>query len=541
MPYYLIEDFRNGLDLRRSSEMAVSGTVRELTNAFVNEGGEIEKRKGFIRNDVLTFYAQRDIYKGRVNGPFEVPGFPDAVFFRHNNNSVPDGDFVAGVGSIARVYTVGSGYGRQRFWAMRNPLNPPGSIGAMYHAQAWSHYANNAYVVDGYYRADNRIPFTDHAYVTFTGDEPTSQSAVSVNDGRVFQRILKTKGYVVSGDVLYASAVGDPANMAGTGSGQLDLSTQGASIGTAISLADYYGELAVFGRRGVQFYSVDPDFAKNQYLRRLEAAVFAPRSVVGYGDGDIVFLSRDGIRSLQARDSSNLAKVTDIGSPIDRLIVDELRNSGETETMFSAAGPSLPIADFFTVAMGIVHPDTGQLWMALRDKIYVYSRFTGSRVAGWSVFQLPAPALDNLSDMTGTEKSRWIADMARINDTIVFRTFADEIFVYGGASAEQYDTAKATVVTPFLDMGTPGDMKYFTGLDLVCEGEWTVEVSTVPVPDQRLIPWQKVAVVDGRTRAVERVPMQARGTQIALRLTTQSAYAARLAQVGIYFEGGAQK
>jgi hypothetical protein len=541
MPYYLIEDFRNGLDLRRSSEMAVSGTVRELTNAYINEGGEIEKRKAFALEPTLTAYAQTAQYKGRVNGPFEVPGFPESVYFRHGHPSLPGAPFVAGSGAIARVHTVGAGYGRQRFWVMQSALSPDGSIGALYHAAASSQYADKSYVADGYYRADNNLFFTDHAYVDFTGEEPTSQVAVTVNDGRVFQRVLKTKGYIVNGDVLYASAVGDPTDMGGTGSGQLDLSTQGASIGTAISLADYYGELAVFGRRGVQFYSVDPDFAKNQYLRRLEAPLFASRSVVGYGDGDIVFLSRDGIRSLQARDSSNLAKVTDIGSPIDSLIRNALAYSTETERMYGALGSDVPIADFYNLASGIVHPETGQLWMAIRDKVFVYSRFTGSRVAGWSVFDLPVPDPSRLNAGSGPLKSRWVADMARINDTVVMRNFADEVFVYGGATGEEYDDSTAVITTPFLDMGTPGDMKYFTGLDLVCEGEWTVEVSTVPVPDQRLIPWQKVAVVDGRTRAVERVPMQARGTQIALRLTTQSAYAARLAQVGIYFEGGAQK
>jgi hypothetical protein len=541
MAYYLIDDFRNGLDLRRSSEMAVAGTVRELTNAAVNEGGEIEKRKAFVLEETLTAYAQNPLWKGKVNGPFEVPGYPESVFFRHNNNSLPGGAFVSGSGTLAQVYTVGSGYGRQRFWIMRNGLNPGGAIGGMYHAMAWSHYADNCYTVDGYYRSDNKLPFTDHCYVDFTGEEPTAQTSVSTNDGRVFQKVLKTKGYVINGDVLYASAVGDPTDMGGTGSGQLDLSTQGASIGTAISMADYYGELAVFGRRGVQFYSLDPDFAKNQYLRRLEAPLFAPRSVVGYGDGDVVFLARDGIRSLQARDSSNLAKVTDIGSPIDKLIVDALAYSTEAEAMFDQDDAIYPIADFYNVACGIVHPDSGQLWMAIKDKIYVYSKFGGSRVAGWSVFDLPTPSQSRLSPKSGTDKSRWVADMCRINDTVVMRNFADEIFVYGGATGEQYDETEAVVVTPFLDMGTPGDVKYFSGLDLVCEGEWTVEASCVPVPDQRNIPWVKIAVIDGRTRAQARVPFQMQGTQIALRFTSRSAYAARLAQVCIYFEGGAQK
>lgn len=542
MAYYLIDNFQGGLDLRRSAEMGIVGSVRELSNAFVNEGGEIEKRKAFVREETLTAYAQTAQYKNRVAGPYEVPGHPDAVFFRHFYDSLPGGSFVSGSGSLAELYTVGSGYGQQRFWAMKNTLNPGGGLGAMLRSGSYSQFSNNGYCVDAYYRADLKTEFTDHAYVTFTDDEPTAQASVTANDGRSFQKVLKNKGYVIDGDVLYVSAVGTPNVMTGTGSGSIDLSTQGASIGEALAIADYYGQLAIFGRRGVQFYTVDPDLALTQYQRRVEASMFAPRSLIGYADGDVIFLGRDGIRSLQARDSSNLAKITDIGSPIDRKIKEELRyDTTEAEPIFSAGDADRTIADFYNLASSIVHPDTGQLWIALKDKVYVFSRFPASRVTAWSTFDLPVPLTANLSTVNGPVKSRWIADMARINETIVFRTFADEIFVYGGATGEVYDDTPAVVVTPFIDAGTPGDNKYFRGIDLVCEGTWEVEASCVPVADGMQIPWVKVAVIDGRTRFQQRVPFEMQGTQIAFRLTCRSSYAARLAQLGVYFTKGSEK
>ena len=44
MAYVLIEDFRGGLDARRSDVTATPGTLITLKNAHITRGGEIEKR-----------------------------------------------------------------------------------------------------------------------------------------------------------------------------------------------------------------------------------------------------------------------------------------------------------------------------------------------------------------------------------------------------------------------------------------------------------------------------------------------------------------
>jgi len=47
MPYVLIEDFKGGVDKRRTVVTSVPGTCVELTNAHITRGGEIEKRRAF--------------------------------------------------------------------------------------------------------------------------------------------------------------------------------------------------------------------------------------------------------------------------------------------------------------------------------------------------------------------------------------------------------------------------------------------------------------------------------------------------------------
>lgn len=53
MAYLVIEDFRGGLDARRSYVTSVPGTLIELKNAHINRGGEIEKRLAFKKITTL--------------------------------------------------------------------------------------------------------------------------------------------------------------------------------------------------------------------------------------------------------------------------------------------------------------------------------------------------------------------------------------------------------------------------------------------------------------------------------------------------------
>lgn len=48
MPYFSVEDFKSGLDVRRSKFTSVAGTLQKLVNAHITRGGDVEKRKAFV-------------------------------------------------------------------------------------------------------------------------------------------------------------------------------------------------------------------------------------------------------------------------------------------------------------------------------------------------------------------------------------------------------------------------------------------------------------------------------------------------------------
>jgi hypothetical protein len=544
MPYFVISNFANGRDLRRSSETAPSGTLRILRNAFVNEGGQIEKRRAWVKQADVTAYAQHPLNKGRVVGPVRCPNCENTVFFRHRSPMLPDAPFEAGPSGDSarlRVTDPNSGAILRQFWVQRSAIDMPGAA-ALLRAHVSSEFSSNAYVVESFLDPATRQMRFQHVYVPHTNSEPSSEDHVTDNEGRPAQMVLASKSHVASGNTLFASALGDPTAMTGTGAGSTDLTNQGLPIGQAVALAEYFGQLVIFGRRGVMFWSVDPDFDQNQYLRAMEAAIFAARTATAYSGGDVLFLTRGGVRSLQARDSSNEARVSDVGSPIDleiRRLLD--LDPDDTEPLFGALTGAVNNQPYYNTATGIIHHDTGQFWLALRDQVHVLTRYPSARVLAWATFDLPEIDLASEEGPNGAIKGRWVADWCEMDQTVILRNFADEVYVYGGDTGAEYDDALVEVTTPFMDMGRPGSNKHFRGLDLVCDGEWFVEFATIDPGDERFIQWQPIGQMTGSTRAKAKVAFQAQGVQIAFRLTCKQQGRARLSEILVHYNEASQK
>lgn len=549
MAHFIIENFANGLDLRRAHDVAPPGSLRTLNNAFINPGGEIEKRKAFSLNAVLTAYGQTGNYKGRITGPFiaaagaSLVGLadrPNVVVFRHRHNSLPGGSFSAGVGSAAEKYDI-STKPPMRAWAMKATGSLGAAFGSLLHVNSSSLFSNFAYLVEQYYAHtftldDNQNMEIEFSTTNGSTDEPITETRITANDNFPFEYVLKSKGYIAGGNTFKASAVLDPGDMVGTGSGAIDVRTQSTPIGPVVALNEYFGQLAVFGQRGVQFWEVDADFDANQYLRTVPISALAPRSVIAYGDGDLVYLGRNGIRSLKARDSSNLAAVDDVGSPIDKLISVAL--DGDSSVSETTDSVSVDLARNFDMPLSVIHPSSGQLWVFVKETIYVLSVHPDAKVRAWSTFDMPTVTPANISTRNGTLKSRWCADACPISDDVIFRNFADEVFIYGGTDSGTYDTSTVEVITPHMDLGKPGLEKTLHGFDIACTGTWTLEVSLNP----NNIVWEAAGTFTNSTFSPSgRIPFESTFTHIALRLTNTVAEQATVGQVVIYYTGGDER
>jgi hypothetical protein len=231
------------------------------------------------------------------------------------------------------------------------------------------------------------------------------------------------------------------------GAGFINLSNNDSGGENLTSLEVYYDKLAVLSSVTTQLWAVDPDPLQNsldQVLR--QSGTIAPLSTQQYGSGDVLYLANSGIRSIRARDSSNAAAVSDIGSPIDALI----------QTLYTAKG-----SGYFSQAKALLEPIVGRFWMVFPNEIYVLSAFPGPKITAWSYYTVPFT----------------ITQAVTCGGRIFLRDNANNLYVYGGNDGQQYDNCGVEIRLPYLDMGKPATNKIFQSIDATVQGAWTVKNS----------------------------------------------------------------
>lgn len=327
-------------------------------------------------------------------------------------------------------------------------------------------------------------------------------------------RAVKQKMYAVTGSLLYfsgfsgASADADPTQLLNDGAneigaGFINMSTQYAGSEDLVGLGVYQGRVAVFSRRNVQIWNVDPDPALNTlYQVLLNVGSIAPHSTTEYGDLDIFFLSESGIRSLRSRDSSNLASANDVGVAIDADVNRYVTGISRRQVREAKA---------------VVEPGDSRYLLAIGDRVYVFSNFPGSRVAAWSTYDL------------GGEVADWAIASSRL-----YARVGDTVRLYGGLSGDEYDpTAVSTVTLPLLDSSNPAGTKQLQGIDVGCIGTWTVEFASEPNdPDE----WETIAtLIESTYGSTQQVGANGTSTHFSLRFTSSEDGPALLGNAIIHY------
>ncbi len=324
--------------------------------------------------------------------------------------------------------------------------------------------------------------------------------------------IVKThrrKIYSPVGSILWFTQI-DTANSVdeALGAGFQNMSTHQSGSSQVTGLGTFNDLLAAFSRRVIQIWNMqdNPDQnAPSQFLT--ETGTRSPRSVRGFGDIDCFYYSDSGIRSLRARSVSNLAGVNDVGTPIDTLV----REYALTLTDAQIEN-----------AIGIVEPVDGRFWMALGERIFVFSYFPSKKISAWSWYE---PGME-------------FSDLVTLNDRLYCRS-GDTIYLYGGADnatfGSDYDV---TAALPFLSGGKPGTFKHVKGIDQAAAGTWNCKIYVNPNDEDEYL---DVGDLTGVTWPEEGVGVPGQCTHIAPAFTHRGEGYASLSQVGIYTDGTAEK
>lgn len=470
MPYVVIEDFRAGLDRRKLPVSSPQGSLQTLSNAHITRGGEIQKRLAMVPKYALpagqTFGFEGGNGVLYVFGSAADPAVPDGITYQQLVH--PDAESMNGI--VAAEFFDG------KLWTAAT-------------------YANG-----------DQLHFYDATQVS---DWSAGSGANVEGEKAVDLLTLGDKMYAAHGSVLSFSSIDLPADWqdatdGSAGYGFKNMSNQTAGSEELTALGRYQNLMAVFARRAIQIWYLDPDPVQNVQRQVLEnIGTFAPRSVISFGDVDVFFLADSGVRSLRARDSSNQSGVTDVGTPIDDEIV--------------AALKTLPAATA-AAASAVLEPVSGRYILSLGSTCYVFSYYASAKISAWSTYDF-GMGIDHFVSMDGR----------------IWARSGDTIYLFGGDTGDEYDSSPVEVDLPYIDGRQIATFKNFTAIDIVCEGEWTVYVNTDPKDPTSE---SKVAIIGSTTLPADGIGMLGQSPVVKLRLTNEGPGAARLSQIVIHYETG---
>src|SRR5690606_17153070 len=132
------------------------------------------------------------------------------------------------------------------------------------------------------------------------------------------------------------------------------------------------------------------------------------------------------------------------GSPIDPLIEAHLATLTDAQIM---------------AAVAEIEPKSGRYWLALGDRIYVFSYFPAAKISAWTVYE------------PGFEISHFA-----VVGTRLYARSGDTIYLYGGVDGNTYpaeNEAPITVRNPFLQVNKSATEKTLEGCDIAATGQWT--------------------------------------------------------------------
>ncbi|CAB4120912.1 hypothetical protein UFOVP4_7 [uncultured Caudovirales phage] len=468
MPYVVIEDFKSGLDRRKLSAASPQGSLQTLSNAHITRGGEIEKRLAFVSKYSLP------------SGTFGLAGANGQLYvFSSSAPTMPTGVTCQQLAHPTGVAMAGL------------------TAAEFFNGQV---FASASYTDNSNYCFYNGTRVTDW--------DPASGTTVSGQKATALLTV-KNKVYASATSVVNFSAVATPtAWAAGSGYGFVNMSNQSAGSESLTGLGRYQNYLAVFARRNTQIWYVDPDPLQNVQRQVIQnIGTFAPKSIINFGEIDVIFLSDTGIRSLKARDASNQAGVSDIGTPIDDEVIAYMRTLSDTVKFASAA---------------VLDPIDGRYIVAMGTRNYVFSYYPASRISSWSRYD------------PGIQITDWVSMDGRI-----YARAGDTIYLLGGDDGQTYDATAVEIELPYIDGRSIATWKSWTGFDIVSQGEWKVYINTDPDQPNTWVQIGTIADGTNATIAGMDIDMVSDSPVIKVRLVNSRAGPAKISKVIAHYRAQA--
>jgi hypothetical protein len=460
---FSVVDFKEGLDVRKTALTAPGGSLRILENAVLNQGGEVEKR--------LAFVAQSN-----MGGMTYLTGHRDSLHAFGFGAAAPQGSLPVPI--------------------ISHGLASPGET-----------------VVE----LTDVEPFDDLFFVCGRGASGTTYCwynnalVLEVGGGLshgTYARTWKNKMYRADGKYLRFSGINnpaqnDPASVTEPGAGFINMALNDPEGEPVESMEVFYAQMAILARLQTQLWTLDPDPTKDNLAQLLRIGTIAPRSVVQFGTGDVLFLSDSGVRSLKAQTLNLAASISDVGSAIDLMLIPIIRTNPTGVQQADAT----------------VQPIQGRYWLSIADTIYVLSYFPAGNITAWSTFH---PGFN-------------VRHFATVDNRVFCDDTNGNIYLYGGTTRGEYDSAKVTIRTPHMNADSPTENKRIKSIDVMCQGQWTISVGMLP---NNVEAFELVATIQDNTYGLMSIPFAGYGTHFGVHMEHQAPGPALMAALHFnLFEG----
>ena len=349
----------------------------------------------------------------------------------------------------------------------------------------------------------------DQFTITINGENYTITGGASGTGTSILT--FKKKLYSTASANLYFCALNAPTQwISGLDYGFINMASQTAGQETLTAAEEYQGLMVIFSENNIRIWSISEDSSANVFIQTLQnTGTIAPRSVIPYGANDVFYLAASGVRSIKARDSSNAAYVSDVGTPIDTHIQEYMATLTQAE-----------IQD----AVGMVEPIDGRFWLALKNRIYVLSYFPSAKVSAWSYYEVGFT----------------IKNFAKVGNKIYVRgteNGVDYLYLYGGLSNNTYPEVgqdACVVELPYFSANDPAGKKDLIGFDITAINSWDVDLLPDPSNDQVKV---NLGIATGVTYGQPRFGVDSITPLFALTLTCDRAGSATLSALAMHYDG----
>jgi hypothetical protein len=332
-PAITYDRFERGLDLTKGKSVSDANRLRELQNAYVAPGWNLQKRPGMTRVAELSA------------GSVGLVGFDGSLHTFSATQDPSHGDTLDNVAIVNHQLPYSGDAGDEAVHAhYADSFN-----GALYVALEYESGAAEHHYIDGappYHITDANCPQTKAVL-------------------KLLQKI-----YAVDGDTVRYSATDAPTDWTTVDdAGFLPTGLRAPGSADALALGEFNGQLVVIMSDAAQIWAVDPDPAKSALSKTIpNVGTRYPRSVHKVAE-DLYFLAPVGFRSIAIQQLTENFIDLDVGVPIDPLVR-------------ALLVPNInPVSTFYIGG--------GQYWCAIRQTVFVYTFSRTNKISAWSRYVYP--------------------------------------------------------------------------------------------------------------------------------------------------------